>query len=599
MLARSKSAPRGPFFLFMLEFRRREESKGKSFPGGMDQLVHEARSSWKLLSEAERLVYKDQSLAYRNQQKQNTNQKGVPLSMVEIKQRKRTKQQKTIDKAISEMIQRGMRKNVLEKLEMFFISVNHFCKTHTSDYVPAEMAIIRYSLENGILGKFHELINPAKLPLGLTYEASEYSEETHALPIPPNALGETDFGAVLQKVLAFTGYNKPHKLFPLLTDAKEVAVVESVLTQLNKESKTNYQFLVISLGEFFYHLKRGTEKYGLDICIFPDKTIAEILLKNDVYEYTSGIACDFHENLGNPKCCALSKVSRWTYIISNNCCPDLSIDLIAGSHMPLNTEASHLYESTPSNTMLRQVGEMSLVSSSAQSHFTLPQIQRRHAKSPSRSCAGTSKDVKMDTAETGVATMNSFYMVESVYGSSFPMKGTGKQTKLIPVRQSSSGRGRGILLANNLNEPSSIGFYVKGTGKGRGEWLADNSISSVLQGAGRGQSLLIGSTSIGIDPTYCQLDSMDMARGRGSARRQSSVGKTSSYRQPYSSDGKRVVKGPGDSQTGNSNGKNSLVRQLNNTGIAKGRGELLADSSFSSMLQGASWRKGIFAEHSS
>lgn len=131
MPARSKSAPKakGPFFLYMLEFRRREESKGKSFPGGMDQVLHEAGTSWKLLSETERQVYKDQSLAYRSQQKQNT------IEKVDSEQRNRTKKQQTIDKAISEMIQEGMRKNMLEKLEVkdfsFIIILFVYCTACT------------------------------------------------------------------------------------------------------------------------------------------------------------------------------------------------------------------------------------------------------------------------------------------------------------------------------------------------------------------------------------------------------------------------------------------------------------------------------------
>lgn len=543
----------------------------------MHQVLYGARSSWNLPSKSEaQEVYKvHQSLmAHRSDQReQNTTAaaRSIPPSKVamESQHRKHSKQkQQTIDRAISEMIQIGMRKNMLEKLEMFFISVNYFCKTQQSDYVPAEMAIIRYSLENGILGQFHELINPARLPLGLTHEASEYSEETHALPLPPNALGETDFRVILKKLLAFTGYNKPRKLFPFVTEAREVTAIESVLTQLNRESNAKYQFLVIPLEEFFLHLKRGTEKYGLDISIFPDKVIADMLLRNDAYEYSSGIACDFHDQTGNPKFCALSKAIRWTYIISNNCCPDLSIELIPGCHLPTHAESSHFCKSLPS--IGSQFDKLS-VSSSVQLDVG------QHTKNPS-----TGKE----TADEDVArNMDSFYMVEGVDDSLFPVEdGAEKQKKLIPVRQLNTGRGRGILLENNWNEPTCTGFPVKGsTGKGRGEWLADDSFSSALQGAGRGQNLLIGSTPFGIDPTYCRSDSMGVPRGRGLGRKQPSMRQVPPYRQPYS-------QGRGDSQIVYTTDTGSLGRQSN------GREELLNDS-FASVLKDAGFGNDMITGH--
>lgn len=523
MFSQPKSQHKGPFFLFMLEFRRQEEIKGRIFSDG-NEILQDAEASWKLLSKTERQAYKDQSMAYRNVQKQNINKTGHQLSKIKMDQRKQIKKQKLIDNAISEMIQAGIRKNLLEKLKMYFISVNHFCKDQSSGYVPAEIAIIKYTLENGILGKFHDLINPINLPLGLALEANQYSNETHALPIPPNALGETDFAVVLRKVLEFTGYNKPYKLFPIFTDAKEVAVVESVLTQLIKASKTNFQFLVISLAEFLFHLKRGTEKYGLDICIFPDKTLAELLLKNDEYEYTTGIACEYHEYIENPKFCALSKVCRWAYTISSTCCPDLSIDLIAGCHFPSDQEISQVEEFTPPETFLGQIDRMTMVSSE-QSNLTPQRNQWGIASNPFCCRIRTDKNEKTDTSDKVIATTNSRYMAESVHGSNSQMKGV-RHPKKIPVLQSNSGSGCAIKMDMNFNEPSSSGFPVKGTGKDRDERRIDVDIGTLLQGAGRGKSLFIGSTSIGTDKAYT-------ARGRGTARRTSSIGRTPSFRRPY------------------------------------------------------------------
>lgn len=486
MSGRKKPAAKGPFFFYMLEFRRREEARGKKFTGGMDQVMREAGPSWNQLTEAERQVFKDQATAYKSLPKQNYGEKytaqGVSYSQVEMEKLDLQKKQQTIGTVISEMIQSAVQNNALEKMQMYFISVNHFCKTYSEVYVPAEFAMVRYNLESGVLAKVHELINPVKLPLGMALEAKQYSEETHALPTPPNALGETDLDNILQKILDFTDYNnKVQQLFPVITDEKQVPVVESILKQCNEESKIQYQFLVIPLGEFFFHLKRATEKYGLDICTFPSKTVADILLKKDTYEYTSGIACNFHENLGNTRFCALSKAVRWTYIISDNCCLDLSIDLIAGYHLPLNADTTLCLNvaETTTNTNYQADG-LSIVSSSVQTNYSLPFIRKHRGISPFRnfdddkssvnSYGRSIKEVKKD-ANTSLG--NPFHMIDvngSVYDANFPKMGSEKATDVfksrkfcskdkkekqeeeVVIRQpivTESGRGRGALLLNN------------------------------------------------------------------------------------------------------------------------------------------------------
>lgn len=481
MSARKKPTVKGPFFFFMLEFRRREEAKGKSFPGGMDQVMKEAGPSWNKLKESERQVYKDQAAAYKSHPKQNYGEKytaqGVPYSQVEMEKREMLKKQERIKLVISEMIQTAVLNNELEKMQMHFIAVNYFCRTNSDLFIPAELAMARYSLEAGVQEKMHELINPGKLPLGMALEASQYSDETHELPIPPNALGETDLDDVLRKILNFTDYNhKAQKHFPLITEEKQVPVVESILAQCCEDSKIEYQFLVVPLGEFFFHLKRATEKYGLDICTFPSKTVADILLKKDTYEYTSGIACDFHEAKGNTRFCALSKAVRWTYILSDNCCLDLSIDMIAGCHLPSNADTTLLLNmgETTSYTNQGQSDGMSMVSS-VQTNYTLPNIQKRRAISPFRKfddekssflsrVVGPSKGSKKN--ESG----NPFHMIDvndSVYDPSLPRKSNTTKLAAAPVKNgktedrdvsvgvirqpavTESGRGRGALLVGS------------------------------------------------------------------------------------------------------------------------------------------------------
>uniref|UniRef100_A0A1A9WEU8 Maelstrom domain-containing protein n=1 Tax=Glossina brevipalpis TaxID=37001 RepID=A0A1A9WEU8_9MUSC len=72
-------------------------------------------------------------------------------------------------------------------------------------YVPAELSISEYFLKEGVISAFHSLINPSVNILGLHYNALQYSETTHGLPLPPNALSEKNFADIYNKVLNFMG----------------------------------------------------------------------------------------------------------------------------------------------------------------------------------------------------------------------------------------------------------------------------------------------------------------------------------------------------------------------------------------------------------
>jgi len=47
---------------------------------------------------------------------------------------------------------------------------------------------------------------------GLNYDAQRHAEESHMLPLPPNALGSNDFGKIYNDILDFI-YNKDKQEF--------------------------------------------------------------------------------------------------------------------------------------------------------------------------------------------------------------------------------------------------------------------------------------------------------------------------------------------------------------------------------------------------
>lgn len=502
-----KPAVKGPFFFFMLEFRKREEARGKNFIGGMDELMRAAGPHWDKLTAEEREVYKNRAKAYKLSPKSNFGEKytaqGIPFSQIEREKQARLKKEQTIRKAVAEVIQTAVGNNALDKLEVYLISFNYFCKTSSEVFIPAELAIIRYSLEQGVIDKLHTFINPGNIPLGLAYEANILSEETHRLPIPPEAMGETSFEKIFQQILEFTqGYNDK-KIRLLFTEEKQAPVVENILEQFADESEFSCKFFICPLGDFFFQLKRATESYGLDICTFPAKTVADILLKKDNYEYTSGIACQFHENREVSRFCCLSKIIRLSYIISDSCCLDLHIDMVAGRHLPMNANTTLCsdFSETESRFCESQTDRLSFVSASDLTHVSLPKIQKIRSKSPFRGLENESGAI-IYSSRTGVSTTehentcnvstNPFHVFKTEPSVDLAApKGTAnlichnpfsRQAKLENMRQPREigvvGHGRGSLLgmtggSTALGFGSPIGLAMF-KGIGRGSSFPDN-----------------------------------------------------------------------------------------------------------------------------
>lgn len=57
----------------------------------------------------------------------------------------------------------------LMTVPFYFISFQTLCKTHDEEYLPAEIAIIEYSIEKGITKNLHRFIEPGRCSLTLKH----------------------------------------------------------------------------------------------------------------------------------------------------------------------------------------------------------------------------------------------------------------------------------------------------------------------------------------------------------------------------------------------------------------------------------------------
>uniref|UniRef100_A0A182M9N2 Maelstrom domain-containing protein n=1 Tax=Anopheles culicifacies TaxID=139723 RepID=A0A182M9N2_9DIPT len=201
-------------------------------------------------------------------------------------------------------------------------------------YLPAELAIIRYSLKGGVNDQLHMLIDPGVISLCDEYTALQHSKKTHALRIPPDALGLSDYDEIAEKILSFTAAKTQPTL--LFTDADNVPIVEGMLDEfLEDHNEATSMLYVCSLAELFCKLQVAEMDPSSAV---PSVEMVRKCLDEDVYSNTVGISCEFHESRGLVKHCALSQCVRWAYTLSNNCCPSMNIELLPGKHIPMDNQ---------------------------------------------------------------------------------------------------------------------------------------------------------------------------------------------------------------------------------------------------------------------
>lgn len=102
------------------------------------------------------------------------------------------------------------------------------------DYIPAEFAVIEFSLKEGQIRYLHQIIR-TKFELGYTREALEVSDATHKL-LESMKQGEDDFSLMYDKLVKFLRNDdkKSGKLPALYTTSKMANIVPCLLERLTK-----------------------------------------------------------------------------------------------------------------------------------------------------------------------------------------------------------------------------------------------------------------------------------------------------------------------------------------------------------------------------
>jgi len=215
---------------------------------------------------------------------------------------------------------------IKERFQLIFFE--YFVKTREDEYLPCEVALIELSLEEGIIQKYNSFIDPGPCPKGYMFEERLRSEQRHQIPccdrynIPQftdkerGAFKEVD--KILEALIAFnTGGGSAPRNNCVFTFGDDVEMVIGCLNYLYSKSRNRINFgpeslprvlpLEHVLRQFYFHSDQVTGSP-------PSVSSFQRVLTQSVWDYESGIRCDFHDEV-ETRFCALSQVHRWSFAI--------------------------------------------------------------------------------------------------------------------------------------------------------------------------------------------------------------------------------------------------------------------------------------------
>ncbi|KAG5684270.1 hypothetical protein PVAND_013506 [Polypedilum vanderplanki] len=350
---KNKKTKLSGFTLFIIEYNGRRVNDGEdTFMKRYE--ITKAAPKWKELSETRRQHYKDRANRL-NVKIVNTydryNSIGEKLDEVEIRKRQEEEAKKNRRCEIEQMLKNAADLAELDNTVFYFLSTSKYFDEPNGKIFPAEFAIAKFSLSQGVFDTISFKINAGKLPVGSALEVEEISKKTHNYNIEDcNDPGEKDYFEIMIKIINFL---HPFDEIPIFfTEGNDDIFVEkSILAETQKIMKRIFEEVlefdaarklkIYSIDELLFYLKNLNVEIEKEInpeC--QDEPFISIVDANANFrkvsnEYSFNTkGCEFHEKVDALQNCCLAKVRGYGYTIAKWCAINEKYELKPGKHFP-------------------------------------------------------------------------------------------------------------------------------------------------------------------------------------------------------------------------------------------------------------------------
>uniref|UniRef100_A0A8C5LQP1 Protein maelstrom homolog n=1 Tax=Leptobrachium leishanense TaxID=445787 RepID=A0A8C5LQP1_9ANUR len=302
----NKKAVRNAYFFFVLDMMPELRRRGLQVSGVKEAIPH-CSEHWAMLSVEEKERYADRAREY----KKNPCEEFNPAVYHRELRDAHVVQHKTVTRrpeVPADVLNMG---RCTDRGVFYFLNIYSHGEMPSlceQQFVPCEIGCVRYSLRDGIMGTFHDFIDPGDLPRGFRYHCQSGSSSTHQIPISGFELANSDYHSLFRSLCDFV--RPAFGMTPVIYCKDDEAYrVKWCLQWLANKARIDNDielFDVESLIAKLYKDKLGEE---------PSRASITRSLEAVHWDYASNTRCKWHEE-NDMWICALGSCKKIAYCIS-------------------------------------------------------------------------------------------------------------------------------------------------------------------------------------------------------------------------------------------------------------------------------------------
>lgn len=344
-----KKPQRNAFYFFMKELEPQLRREGRVFPNGMADVVPIAHPRWKLLPDKEKQRFEEMA---RREKAKLRGRAGDAYrvdnvgNIIAHRKDRYTELEKRRMAEKKDMIKNWPVGKELKKEPFYFIHFQYLCKTEEGDYLPAEIAVIEYSIEKGITKTLHRFIEPGKIPTGYRFTCIQNSEDTHRIPVENFEKADSNYRGLwvqLENFINPEGSKPENPPLYCLGAGHYYEAVEYCLDWIHMKACLGVPNSIRKIYEVESLFQEMHAHIGNQV----SKASCIDALTSSDWDYDRNTKCEYHEEL-EVKDCALAIVHKYGYAISDGLCEAFDVQLTK-NHLPVREETGAITVLSPSS----------------------------------------------------------------------------------------------------------------------------------------------------------------------------------------------------------------------------------------------------------
>ncbi|XP_076822345.1 protein maelstrom homolog isoform X2 [Clavelina lepadiformis] len=335
--SKKKKAPKNAFSFYLddvvIELRR----SGKSV-ANKSEAVPLVNDKWKNMTKEEKAPYEQKAKEWKLMNRQQPRSGRLDCTGLPIDSRINMEEENDLRRKEAHKVMRRQwhSKEDVTHVPFYFISFQSLFELPDEEgYQPVEVAILEFTLNDGIVRAWHCFIDPGPIKVGLRAVVKIFREKTHQIPEENFEQASNDYREIWNTLLEFVNPNRKAGMFPpLYTKMSELRKTSFCLSWLSAQAGVANQLVTV------YEIEDLTsELYVYAGYMRPSYGLIEDRCNSHMYDYEPNTSCDYHDEL---ECtfCSLLIIKKCCFSIGDTL-SELYDYKITDQHVPVRSTPTY------------------------------------------------------------------------------------------------------------------------------------------------------------------------------------------------------------------------------------------------------------------